>query len=424
MDLIGISINHKTAPLALREALYFSTSEIKKLLPHLKKVVFSDGFVISTCNRTEVFGLPLSDKINSIELGEYILKQKPVSGITQENFQGFFACSAVKHIFNVASGIDSLIIGDSQILGQVRDAFQLSIEANFAGSVMNRLFDTTLKVGRRSISETGIGDGAVSVSYAAVQVVEKIFSNLNKKSALIIGAGETGELAAVHLKDKGIRNIVIANRTKEKAEELAGKVKGRIIDFSMIAEELHNFDIVISATGSPSAIINFDDVKNMMRKRKGTPSCLVDIAVPRDIDPKVTKIDNVFYHDIDSLEVIVDQNRKQREKEIPAVEKIIIEELVSFYSWYNSLDVIPTIKSFRSFFEEIRLDEMEKIKNKIHSDDIEKFNEVTKRLVGRLMHNPTKKLRELSKTELSEQELKNHTLILKELFKLDNNSES
>ena len=424
MDLIGISINHKTAPLALREALYLSTSEIKNLLPKFKKDVFSDGFILSTCNRTEIFGTPRTGEINSFDLSGYILKQKPVTGISQENFQGFFSCSAVKHIYNVATGVDSLIIGDSQILGQVKEAFQLSLDWNFAGSVMKRLFDSTLKVGKRAISETGIGDGAVSISYAAVQVVEKIFSNLNKKSALIIGAGETGELAAIHLKDKGIGNIVIANRTKEKAEELAGKVRGKIIEFSSIAKELHNFDIVITATGSPTAIITFDDVKNMMKNRKGTPACLVDIAVPRDVDPKVTKIDNVFYHDIDSLEVIVDQNRKQREKEIPAVEKIIMEELVNFYSWYNSLDVIPTIKSFRNFFEEIRSDEMEKIKNKIHPDDVDKFNEVTKRLVGRLMHNPTKKLRELSETDLSEQDLKTHTLILKELFKLDNNSKA
>ena len=421
MDLIGISINHKTAPLTLREALYLSNSEIKNLLPKLKKDIFSDGFILSTCNRTEIFGTPRTGELNSLELSDYILNQKPVTGITQDNFQGFFACSAVKHIYNVAAGVDSLIIGDSQILGQVKEAFQLSLDWNFAGSVMKRLFDSTLKVGKRAISETGIGDGAVSISYAAVQVVEKIFSNLNKKSALIIGAGETGELAAVHLKDKGIGSIVIANRTKEKAEELAGKVRGKIIEFSSIAKELHNFDIVISATGSPTSIISFDDVKNMMKNRRGTPACLVDIAVPRDVDPKVTKIDNVFYHDIDSLEVIVDQNKKQREKEIPAVEKIIMEELVNFYSWYNSLDVIPTIKSFRNFFEEIRADEMDKIKHKIHPDDIDKFNEVTKRLVGRLMHNPTKKLRELSETELSEQDLKNHTLILKELFKLDNN---
>ncbi|MBL1213382.1 MAG: glutamyl-tRNA reductase [Ignavibacteriae bacterium] len=424
MDLIGISINHKTAPLELRETLFLSTSEIKDLIPKLKKDVFSDGFILSTCNRTEVFGVPLKGVVNSIDIGDYILDYKPVPGIKRENFAGYFACSAIKHIFNVASGVDSLIIGDSQILGQVKESFQISLDWNFAGSVTKRMFDSALKVGKRSINETGIGDGAVSISYAAVQVVEKIFANLNKKSALVIGAGETGELAAVHLKDKEIGNIVIANRTKEKAEKLAEKVNGKVIDFDSIKDELYNFDIVISATGSPTAIVELSDIKNMMKKRKGTPACLVDIAVPRDIDPSAKKIDNVFYHDIDSLEVIVDQNKKFREKEIPKVERIIMEELVNFYSWYNSLEVIPTIKSFRNFFEEIRQDEMEKIKHKIHSDDIDKFNEVTKRLVGRLMHNPTKRLRELSETELSEQDLKTHTLILKELFKLDNNSKA
>jgi glutamyl-tRNA reductase len=221
---------------------------------------------------------------------------------------------------------------------------------NFADSILTRFFDSTLKVGKRAISETAISDGAVSVSYAAIQVVEKIFSNLNKKSALVIGAGETSTLAAIHLKEKGIGNITIANRTLSRAEKLAEKVTGKVIDFENIALELHKYDVIICATSSENFILSHNQIAEMMKKRKGVPACLMDIAIPRDIDPSVRKIDNVFYNDIDSLDIIIDQNKTQRINEIPAVEKIVLEELVNFFTWYNSLDVIPTIKSFRNFF--------------------------------------------------------------------------
>jgi glutamyl-tRNA reductase len=422
MNLIGISINHKTAPIEIREALHFSHDEIVDLIPKLKKNMFDDGFILSTCNRTEIFGTPKDGLIEHKKLHEFIINYKPVDGIMPDHFVKYFSCAAVKHIFSVASGIDSLIIGDSQILGQVKDAFQISEDMHFTGSNIKRVFDATIRVGKRAIKETLIGEGAVTVSFAAVQVVEKIFANLEKKSAVVIGAGETGELAAVHLHEKGIGRIAVSNRTIERAQILASKIHGDIVPFEQLKDHLHQFDIIISATSSPELILTYDDVKTAMKKRKGNTSVIMDIALPRDVDSSVSSIENVFYNDIDSLKIIVDQNMRKRREEIPKVEKIIMEEMTNLFSWYNALDVVPTIKTVREFFEEIRRDELEKIKHKISKDDYEKLEDMTRRMMGRILHNPTIKLRELAEDGVHTQQAATHALILKELFDLENRS--
>lgn len=419
MNIIGISINHRNSPVELREELHLNREEIIDFIPRLKEHI-SEGFVLSTCNRTEIFGTPHSEKVDVAGIIDGLKNFKPVNNFNDKNFDRYFSCGAVKHIFSVATGIDSLVLGDSQILGQVKEAVELSKDLDFAGTITNRLFDTTIKVGRRAIKESLIGEGAVTVSYAAVQVIEKIFANLDKKHALVIGAGETGELAAVHLRDKGIGMITIANRTYEKAEKLAEKIHGDIIPLKNVADDLHHFDIIVSATSSNEFIINYDDVKKMMRKRRGAPVCIMDIAIPRDIDPKVTNIENVFYNDIDSLQIIVKQNMKKREKEIPIVEEIILEEMVQYFNWYNALEVVPTIKSIREFFEDIRQDELGKIKHKVTEEDFAKLENMTRRMVGRLLHNPTMKLKEIAESGANANQITTHTLIAKELFGINN----
>jgi glutamyl-tRNA reductase len=418
MNLIGISINHKTSPLDIREALHFERDEIVQLIPYLKEHYFSEGLVLSTCNRTEVFGFPHLFNFDLAPLINTLIDFKPVNGIKPENFSKYFSCGAVKHLFTVASGIDSMIIGDSQILGQVKEAIDISEDLEFAGIILRRIFDTAVRVGKRSIKETGLGEGAVTVSYAAVQVVEKVFASLDKKSALVIGAGETSELAAVNLRDKGIGKITISNRTISRAEALADKVHGEIVPFQYLKEHLHNFDIIISATSADNFIISADHIKDAMKKRRGAPIVLMDIAVPRDIDPKVKALDNVYLHDMDSLQIIMDQNIQKRRDQIPLVQKLILEEMVNFFSWYNALDIVPTIKSMKTFFENIRLDELEKIKNKINEDDYLKIEDMTKRMIGRLLHNPIIKLRGFAESGINSNETLTNTFILKELFNL------
>ena len=423
MNLIGISINHNTASVELREALHLSRNEIIEFIPRLKEN-YAEGVIISTCNRTEIFCLPKNHSLDSNALVDLLINFKPLKDIKPENFSRYFSCSAVKHLFSVSSGIDSLIIGDSQILGQVKEAFEISEDLQFANTILRRVFDTAVKVGKRTIKETGIGEGAVTISYAAVQVVEKIYANLEKKSALVIGAGETGELAAVHLHDKGVGNISISNRTLDRAEALAEKVHGEIVPFQFLTEHLHNFDIIISATSSENFILSKSDIQNAVKKRKGSPIVLMDIAVPRDIDPEAKKIDNVFYHDMDSLKIIVDQNLQKRKNEIPAVEKIVMEEMVNFFGWFNSLEVVPTIKSLREFFDDIRSDELDKIKHKINEEDYSKIEDMTRRMIGRMLHNPTVKLRELAESGINIQDTAFNSIILRELFDLDKNREN
>jgi glutamyl-tRNA reductase len=418
MNLVGISINHKTSPLELREALHLNRDEIVELVSRLKDEIFSEGVIISTCNRTEIFGFPQSQSLDADPIIQQLTNLKPINGIRQEHFSKYFSCGAVKHLFSVASGIDSMIIGDSQILGQVKEAFEISDDMDFSGIVLRRIFDTAIKVGKRAIKETSIGEGAVTVSYAAVQVVEKIFANLNKKSALVIGAGETAELAAIHLRDKGVGKITISNRTIERAETLAAKVHGEIVPFQFLKEHLHNYDIIISATSAENTIISFDDVKRAIKKRRGTPIVLMDIAVPRDIDPDVRKLDSIFYHDMDSLKIIVAQNMQKRKDQIPKIEKMVMEEMINFFGWYNTLDVVPTIKSMRSYFDEIRSDELEKIKNKVNEEDFSKIEDMTRRMIGRLLHNPTIKLREYAESGANIKQVIDNTVTLRELFNL------
>ncbi len=420
MNIIGLSVNHNTCALNLREAVYLNDEEKEKLIYHLKDKLLTEGLVISTCNRTEIYGVTTSDEITPHDLRDALLYIKPQIALREENYHRFFLCSAVKHLLDVATGINSLIVGDSQILGQIKDAFLFSEKAGFLKSIFHRLQLITLKTGKRAIVETMIGQGAVSISYAAIKVIGKIFNNLESKKALIIGAGETGELAAKHLFDKNIGEITITNRTAEKGKDLAGKVHGKFISFNEYKYELHNFDIIISATSANDYILHFDDLKKAIKKRRGNQIVIMDIAIPRDIEPAVQNIDGIFYHDIDSLKVIVEQNLEMRKQEIPKVQKIIEEEAISFFAWYNTLEILPTIKLFRDFFEEIRKDEINKISNKFNEKQIEKIDHMTKRLIGRVLHNPTFVLRRLSENGVDYEKAAEYSQIIRELFKLEN----
>lgn len=393
MDLIAISINHRTAPVELREAVYLKEDEIRPFINLAKENKIKEGLILSTCNRTEIFGIPNNSEISHEKFQNLLLNFKSNQNVDDQNFQKFVSRDAIKHLFAVATGIDSLLIGDNQVFKQVKDSFQISEEANFSGYIMHRIFDAAIRTGKRAISETAISEGAVTVSYAAVQLTEKIFSNLNKKSALVIGAGETGEIAAKHLSEKGIGSLAVTNRTHEKAEKLSQKLNAKVIPFAEYKDSIHKFDIIISATSSPEILIRKDDVISALKKRSNNPMILMDIAIPRDIDPQTKKIDYVFYHDLDSLNIIVEQNLTKRKAEIPKVEKIIEEELDNLWEWYNSLQAAPAIKDIRDFFEEIRNEEVEKNKNKFSAEDQEKLDIVTKRIINKILHRPTIELR-------------------------------
>ena len=423
MNLLAISINHKTAPVELREALYLNHDEIVSFAENTKDKLFSEGLIVSTCNRTEIYGIPARPNTTFTDLQNTILNYKSVTGLKSEHFQLFQSSEAIKHLFSVATGIDSLLIGDNQIFKQVKDSFQLAEDSRFAGFLMKRIFDSAIRAGKRAITETAISEGAVTVSYAAVQLIEKIFSNLNKKSALVIGAGETGEIAAKHLKERGIGKLAITNRTLERAEKLAEKLQAKTLPFTSFKNFLHEYDIVLSATSSENLIITKDDIKASMKKRNYNACVFMDIAIPRDIDPEAKSIDYVFYNDIDSLNIIVQQNLSKRKEEIPKVEKIIDEELNSFLSWFNSLEAAPTIKTLRDYFEAVRAEEVDKNKNRFSPEDQEKLEIITKRIINKILHHPTVEIKKFSESGGNTDEAAIKISLIRELFDLDKNGE-
>jgi glutamyl-tRNA reductase len=419
MNLSAISINHRSAPVELREALHLSEEEIAELVAKIKGTVFSEGLVISTCNRTEIYGFPSNKKLLAPDIQKILIEHKSVKDISAENFQAFHSFSAIEHLFRVATGIDSMLIGDNQIFKQVKDSFRLAEDLSFTGILSKRIFDAAIRTGKRAINETEISEGAVTVSYAAVQLIEKIFSSLGKKSALVIGAGETGEIAAKHLRDRGIGRLSITNRTIERAEKLASSLGAKIIPFGNFKDYLSDYDIIISATSAQGLILSKADIENAMKHRNYSSLVIMDIAVPRDIDPAAGKIDYVFYHDIDSLNIIVEQNLAKRKDEIPKVEKIIREELDSLMSWYHSLEAGPTIKSLRDYFENVRAEEVEKNRNRFADDDQEKIDIITKRIINKILHQPMVELKKLSGEGNSDDEMAARISILREIFGID-----
>jgi glutamyl-tRNA reductase len=420
MNIIGITINHHTAPVELREALHLNEDEVRSAISEFKGKLLSEGLVLSTCNRTEIYGIPLRQDITQKEIQEFLLGKKNNDTAKDEHFRLYSSREALGHLFEVISGIDSLLVGDNQIYKQVKESFQISEDMQFSGFLMKRIFDHAVKVGKRAITETEISAGAVTVSYAAVQLIEKIFSALNKKSALVIGAGETGQIAARHLREKNIGKLVITNRTIERAEKLAESLNAEILPFVNYKNSLHEFDIILSATSADSYILTRNDIKSAMKKRNYNSMVLMDIAIPRDIEPNVRDLDYVFYHDIDALNIIVDQNLQKRKNEIPKVKEIIREELNSFFSWYSSLEASPTIKILRDWFENIRAEEVGKNINRFSPEDREKLEVITKRIINKLLHNPTielKKMMENGSSDPAETAMKIH--IIREIFGVD-----
>jgi glutamyl-tRNA reductase len=423
MNLIGISINHRTAKVELRESLNLNVSEVKNFIKILKNNLLKEGLIISTCNRTEVIGIPYTNNISYQDLINALIQFKRFENLSDDNFEKFKFLQVIEHLFRLVSGIDSMLIGDNQIFKQVKDSFQIADEENFIGFYLKKIMDFSLRVGKRSISETAISEGAVTVSFAAVQLIEKIFANLSKKSALIIGTGETGEIASKHLRDKGVTRLALTNRTFDKAEKLAKELNTAVFPFDNFKEHLYKFDIIVSATGSQELILTKDDIQKAMKKRNLEPMVIVDIAVPRDVDPECKNLENVFYNDIDSLNIIVELNLQKRKNEIPKVEKIIYDELNNFSEWLNSLQVSPVIKSLRDKFESIKFEEVQNNINRFSVDDREKLELVTKRIINKILHQPTNEIKKLA-TETNTQDLNRIKLsLVQELFGLNNFNE-
>lgn len=423
MNIVAVGINHRTAPLEVREKVWYSNDEIRNAIVELKNKYFSECFLVSTCNRTELYGIPKNgspvaeDHVLIEQLKDFLITFKSASPLVdRKHFYHFFSVGAVQHLFKVASGIDSMIIGDIQILSQIKDGYTIAFEAKATNSFTHRLIETTYHVGKRTRTETRITEGAVSVSYAAVELANKIFADLSKKTALLIGAGETGELTAKHLVGRGIGKLLVTNRTRSKAEELVASLGGEVVDFENLSHNLLHADIIVSSVTAPQHILTKNDISRAMKERSHRPLFIIDIGVPRNIEPSVNDVENVFLHDMDALSGIVDQNLQKRKAEIPKVNAIILEELIEFHNWHESLQVNPTIADLRNYFETIRKEEVANNINRFSPENRELLELVTKRIVNKLLHAPTTSLKNGQNESLEEKHTKLH--IVRTLFGL------
>ncbi|WP_321491363.1 glutamyl-tRNA reductase [uncultured Desulfobacter sp.] len=395
--IILIGANHKTAPVELREKLSFSQEQIETALQFIKQDPgIREGLVFSTCNRLEFLYVPDSgdsgnnDAIDTVIQFISELKTLPVSEfkpalyIHADN-------EAVRHLFCVAASLDSMVVGEPQILGQVKKAYKTAVKNGTTGVLLNRLMHKAFSVAKRVRKQTGIGDNAVSISYAAIELAHKIFADLATKSVMLIGAGEMAELAVEHLMAHQVKKIVVANRTFKNALELARKFKGQAVQYEERESALADVDIIISSTGATEYVLTRDQVKNVMKKRQNKTLFFIDIAVPRDIDPRINKISNAYVYDIDDLKNIVETNISQREQETIKAMRFVEEALLSFCRWLDELAVVPTIKAINRKMTAIVNLECEKTLAglpHLSDEDAESIRRMTRAIASRAIHDP------------------------------------
>ncbi|HKE86868.1 MAG TPA: glutamyl-tRNA reductase [Vicinamibacterales bacterium] len=404
MHLILLGVSHKTAPVDLRERLDFSSRDLGAAVEVLAtRPSTAESVVLSTCNRSEIY-VASDDPFRAREdvtafLSEY-------HGLELDVFMPHvFAHSdeaAARHLFRVAAGLDSIIVGEPQILGQVKDAFQKASERRCTGPILTKLFHWSFGVGKRVRSETALGEGAVSISFAAVALARKIFGRLDGRRVVVIGAGEISTLTAEHLRAQGVGEILITSRTATSADVLASAVNGRAVWWNEAIAALATADIVVTATGSQRPILTRAQVEAAAGRRRLDPLFLIDLAVPRDVDPTVGDLEQVFLYNIDDLQSIVQENLSRRAAEIQHAEAIVSEELVKFASWQRSRGVVPTVVALRQRFDAIRRGEMKRLDSKLSGlspEALAKVDEVTRLIVEKLLLDPTEQLKALPDEE-------------------------
>lgn len=398
MNLITVGLSHKTAPVEIREKLSFPAQTIGEPLNRLcASYEVNEGIIISTCNRVEVFAVTRDIEKGLWQVKKFISDYHniPLEGL-DEHLYAYTSEDAVKHLFRVCAGLDSMVIGEPQILGQVKDAYGYALQHKTAGVIMNKLFHKAFSVAKRIRTETKIGSSAVSISYAAVELAKKIFGTLDGKIVMLIGAGEMAELAARHLLSNGVQEILVANRTYERAIEMAKGFNGTPIMFREFTHYLKKVDIVIASTAAPKFIIHPEQIHEVIKERKNRSMFFIDISVPRNVDPTINSVDNIYLYNVDDLQGVVEANLKERAKEAKEAEAIIGEEIDKFYRWVKSLDVVPTIVALKKKAEDIRKNEVEKAlsgMNALQEKDLQIIDAMTKAIINKIIHDPVTHLK-------------------------------
>lgn len=399
MKIIVVGLNHNTADVEVREKVAFNESRLEEGLRRFRELPeVEEAVILSTCNRVELYA-NVKDTVKASESIKTFLSE--FHDINRASLDKALYIhddvNAIRHIFRVASSLDSMVIGEPQILGQLKEAFEIALEKKTTGILLNRLMKKAISVAKRVRRETRIAENAVSISFAAVELAKKIFTDLSEKVFMLLGAGEMAELAARHLMSNGVKEVIVANRSYGRACELAKEFNGRPVKLDDFLQEMVRSDIVICSTGAPHYILLKDQMQRVMKDRKQRPVFLIDISVPRNIDPKINDLDNVYLYNIDDLQGIVDANMFERKKEAEKAEKIIEEEIEPFLKWLSSLDSVPTIVALREKAEEIKREEFEKLMNRF--PDMEEGQKkaieyMASAIMNKLIHPPTVALKE------------------------------
>jgi glutamyl-tRNA reductase len=398
VHLLLVGASHRTAPLELRERLDFSSHGIEVALRRLvARASAREAVVISTCNRAELYVACEEPRSSAEDVLRFISEfhQLPSEQVRAHVYEHIDQ-DAVRHLFRVSSGLDSMIIGEPQILGQIKEAYGVATSMRTAGPLLNKLFHWAFGVGKRVRAETALAEGAVSVSFAAVSLAKKIFGQLAGCRVLVVGAGEMGKLTAVHLQAQGVASVAITSRTLSHAQQLADEVGGTVSAWDALPHALGDADIVITSTSSPAPILSKAQVKAAMPASRTRPLFIIDIAVPRDVDPHAADIEQVFLYNIDDLQAIVRENMQRRGAEVSRAEQIVEEEVSKFASWYRAREAVPTIVALRQRFEAIRRAELERLDFKLAAlppEARDRVDEVTHLIIEKLLVQPTEQLK-------------------------------
>ncbi len=418
--IVLVGLNHNTASIAVREKIFAGCQEEKDILARLRSLNgVGEVLYLSTCNRIEIIASVEEHGKAVIALRDFVAAS---GGLTPNEaaycFYEYRNEEAVRHIFRVASSLDSMVMGETQILGQVKDAYRQALAQYATGVVLNRLMHCSFRAAKRVRTETAIAANPVSVSYAAVELAKKIFGSLDGKKILLIGAGEMAELTGMHLITNGAESIIVANRTLAQARLLAEKFHGEAVSLDSLDAKLIEADIVISSTGAPDFIVTADILKRIHHRRKNRLLFLIDIAMPRDIEPAASSLENVYLYNIDDLQDIVDENMNVRRKEAVRAEMIVEEEVTRYINWQKELESVPTIISLRSKTEEIIKAEMEKAAGwmqNFNKEDQERIDNLVNSIVNKVLHSPVAVLKEES-SEFSSRDI---VAAVRRLFRLD-----
>jgi len=394
MHIVIIGLSHKTAPVEIREKLAFAPTAMERPLRQMLELpTITEGLIVSTCNRVELCAVTKEPDAAIAELRRFLAEYHEVSPEEiNENLFDYQGEEAIRHLFRVSSSLDSMVLGEPQILGQIKTAYGYAAEFKTAGLILNRFLHKAFSVAKRVRTETAIASNAVSVSFAAVELARKIFDRIDNKGVMIIGAGEMCELAARHFVANGISKVLVTNRTFERAEKLAAEFNGKAVPFDSFVDHLAEVDIIMTSTGAPNFILGKRQMEEVLKRRKNRPMFLIDIAVPRDIDPKVNDISNTYLYDVDDLQGVVQANLKERQKEAGKAEAIVEQEIGQFHLWLGNLEVKPTVIALRRKLDEIREQELEKTFGNLKDltgKQRKSIEAMAGAIINKILHKPT-----------------------------------